>query len=367
MTCTPKHHLPYTRTAPIALLLAAVFVFHGCRQRPSYPTSGTEESGEGFAIDVLNGYTPVKDQGRSPICWAYAMLAAIETDHIMRGDSVHLSVEYVAHNVLLDNYRRYVLTAGRTPFTMRGTAQRLINSIERDGAVCHDAYHGMADADLRTLANKVKRVARKAVNTRAGLQRFDPQAADVIHETLGTPPQTVYLYSARYTPQEFARSVCAPGEYIALTSFTHHPFHTDIDLEVPDNIEHSLFRNLPIDSLMSTIEKAVRQGRGVCWEGDTSETGFSFTRGTARLDMPSSAVTQAARQTAFERYLTTDDHCMAIVGLAHDCHGHQYFIMKNSWGTNNPYHGLMYVSADYVRMKTIAVFLPREVMGEKAL
>ena len=33
--------------------------------------------------------------------------------------------------------------------------------------------------------------------------------------------------------------------------------------------------------------------------------------------------------------------------------------MKSSWGTANPYGGLMYVSGDYVRLKTIAVFMPR--------
>ena len=57
--------------------------------------------------------------------------------------------------------------------------------------------------------------------------------------------------------------------------------------------------------------------------------------------------------------MTTDDHCMAIVGIARNKSGEKYFVMKNSWGTDNPYGGLMFVSADYLRLKTIAVFLPR--------
>ena len=51
---------------------------------------------------------------------------------------------------------------------------------------------------------------------------------------------------------------------------------------------------------------------------------------------------------------------MAIVGLACNASGKTYYIMKNSWGTDNPYGGLMYMSEDYLKMKTMAVFLPRE-------
>ena len=52
-------------------------------------------------------------------------------------------------------------------------------------------------------------------------------------------------------------------------------------------------------------------------------------------------ITHAAtlRQKAFELRSTTDDHCMALVGLAHDKQGKHYIIAKNSWGTIGRYHG----------------------------
>lgn len=339
--------------------LLCMTVLAGCRRAADSRNNSTAGVPAHFKVEVMNRYTPVKNQGRSPLCWAYAMLAAIETEHIMRGDSVNLSVKYAARNVLMDNYRRCYLSGGRARFTMRGMGQTLINSIGSDGLVPYDAYRDEPDADFRVLANKVRRIAWKSINTRAGLNRFTGQAREVVDETLGTPPLRVYMLGATYTPREFARSVCAPGEYAALTSFTHHPFYESFPLEVPDNYEHNMFYNIPIDTLVAVTERAVRRGRGVCWEGDTSEPGFSFGRGTAELstsDVPS----QDSRQRAFERFDTTDDHCMAIVGLARDRSGRLFFIMKNSWGTDNPYGGLMYVSADYVRMKTIAVYLPQE-------
>ena len=35
--------------------------------------------------------------------------------------------------------------------------------------------------------------------------------------------------------------------------------------------------------------------------------------------------------------------------------GKRYYIAKNSWGTGNQYGGLMYLSEQYVMMKTVAI------------
>lgn len=340
-------------TVSIGLTAVGVALLSGCGRTAERP----QDDGA-FTVEVMNGYTPVKTQGHSTLCWAYAMLAAIETEHIMRGDSVHLSVKYAARALLDDNFVRAYLSAGRTKMRTRGTAQTLLNIMERHGMVAYDAYRDDGDVDISVLNNKVRRIARTAVNTKAGLRRFRKTADEVMDETLGPAPKRVFMLGAEYTPGEFARSVCAPDEYMALTSFTHHPFYNSFALEVPDNWEMSRMFNVPVDTLMARMERAVRRGHGVCWEGDTSERGFSFARGTADIP-PGTALTQEARQKAFERFETTDDHCMAIVGLAHDASGRLFYVMKNSWGTDNPYGGLMYLSADYVRMKTVAVFMTR--------
>ena len=180
------------------------------------------------------------------------------------------------------------------------------------------------------------------------------RAESLFDERIGALPLKVYMLGAEYTPEEFAHSVCMRGEYMAMTSFTHHPFGEMFVLEVPDNYSDELFYNVPVDVMMRRIETSLRNGHPVCWEGDTSEKGFSFARGVAELadDRP---CTQRQRQKAFETRRTTDDHCMELVGIAHDEKGLRYFIAKNSWGTGNPYGGLMYLSENYVRLKTIAV------------
>lgn len=335
-----------------AFIIIVLTVIWGCSEKKEDKALAT------FTNDILLKYTPIKDQGHNQTCWAYAMLATIETNRLMLGDSVHLSVGYAVRNVISDGYKRYCLSKGSLNMTTRATAQTLLNSIERHGIVAHDAYNGYDDANTTVLCNKVKRIAQAAINKRSSLSSHNQIVQKALNESLGAPPFNVFMYGAEYTPLEFARSVCRPGSYIALTSFTHHPFQSHFVLEVPDNWEQNSFLNVPIDTLMQRINHALDNGNAVCWEGDISEPGFRFKQGWARLTKQQrSDLSQEARQQMFENYQTTDDHAMCIIGKAHDNRGNIYYIMKNSWGTDNPYGGLIYVDADYVRMKTIAVWI----------
>ena len=170
-------------------------------------------------------------------------------------------------------------------------------------------------------------------------------------------PRRMWLYGMEYTPRQFAASLCAPSDYEALTSYTHEPFYQDMRLDVPANRRGRLFYNVPVDTLTARTLAALRSGFSVCWEGDVSNAGFSFGEGTACLAEGAPAVTQAERQRAFERFDVTDDHCMALIGTARDSRGRLYFVCKNSWGTANPYGGLMYMSLDYFRLNTVAVVM----------
>ncbi|MCD8297892.1 MAG: cysteine protease [Prevotella sp.] len=309
-----------------------------------------------FTVDVLNGMTPVKDQGRSSLCWAYAMLATIESEHIMQGDSVNLSVAYIARKMLLQEAERYYFAQGRDTISLRGVAPMLIDMIEEYGIMPYEAYH--SDCNFNVVSRKVAATSKGITQKRRGLPSLNKSMQDLLDDIINPVPNNVYMFSVRYTPIEFAHSVCMKDEYVALTSFTHKPFYEDIILSLPDNKRGYKFYNVPIDTLVDRVENAIQSGHCVCWEGDITEPGFSFERGTARLES-GTEVTQEARQRTFEDFSTTDDHCMEIVGLAHDDTGAEYFICKNSWGTNNPYKGLMYMSLDYFRLKTILAVLAK--------
>lgn len=51
---------------------------------------------------------------------------------------------------------------------------------------------------------------------------------------------------------------------------------------------------------------------------------------------------------------------MHIIGTAFDESGKSYYILKNSWGKQGPYQGLIYMSEDYFRTKTVSVVVARK-------
>ena len=237
----------------------------------------TQQQPQHFTHDVLNRMTPIKNQGKSQTCWIYAMLAAIETEHLAWGDSVNLSPYYIEK--MMEQERDM-------PTSKRGMGKTLINLIQKYGIVGYDAMR-----------------------------------------TIDTPaPRWVFMLGATYTPLEFARSVCAPHEYVALTSNTDAPYYQEVDIDQPDNWMHDRFLNLPMDSLLSITERAVRQHHGVCWE--------------------------------------SKGHAMAIVGIAHDDAGEKYFIMKNSWGKDRPNHGLEYLSFKNFHKQTLAVEMTKSAYNK---
>lgn len=306
--------------------------------------------------EVMLKTTPVKNQGMSDLCWAYAMLATIETEHLMQGDSVNLSADYVARMFLEQQARQRFISRGQSPISLRGTAPMLLHLIHTYGLTPYDSYHATDPLpNYRVIARRLEQAADHA----SSLQSLQRRLSDIMDQAVGfMPSQHVYMLGAVYTPLEFAHSVCQSDEYIHLTSFTHHPFGQSFTLELPDNRMNDTYLNLPIDTLIDRIESALRQGHAVCWEGDISDKGFSFKDGFARMD-PTIKATQALRQRLFETHRTTDDHCMALVGIVRDAQGRKYYAAKNSWGVDNAFDGFVYMDENYLRLNTIAVTLKR--------
>ena len=304
-------------------------------------------SEEKFTVELRLPTTPVKDQGSSSLCWVYAMLATLETEHIMRGDSVNLSPDYVARMYLSEQASRRRLLPNKVVqkeagITTRGMCTMALDLIQTYGLQHYDAYRHKPNMDYNVLCRKLD---------------YGNDTEKLLDKYIGPLPNQVFMLGALYTPLEFAHSVCTDDEYVALTSFTHHPYGQRFPLEVPDNYFHNTFLNVPLDTMMNRIVQSLRSGHPVCWEGDTSEPSFLFGEGYAVLKNEKKKVTAERRQASFEAHRTTDDHVMEIVGLAHDQHGRRFFLCKNSWGTANRYGGFMFLSENYVRMKTIAVVL----------
>ena len=297
-----KHLQITARATVVAAVLALVA---GC-SRPAGKGGRESSAVDGMRNEAVVRTTPVKNQGRSPLCWLYAMLATIESEHLMAGDSVNLSTDYLARQLLADQARTYFFTRRTADVSLRGMASMALQLLQRYGAEDHDAYGNRQPVNYDVLARKVRQVARGA----GSVARLDGRLESLLDRETGYVPRAVFMFGAEYTPHEFAHSVCLPGEYLAVTSFTHHPFGRAFVLEVPDNQLRDSFLNVPIGVMMRHVERALRAGHPVCWEGDVSEPGFCFADGIATMPRRvDGASAQALRQRDFEARRTTDDHC----------------------------------------------------------
>jgi bleomycin hydrolase len=215
----------------------------------------------------------------------------------------------------------------------------------------------------------------------------------------GVVPTGFEYKGESFTPRTFADETgLNPDDYIAVGSFTHHPFYEPFILEIPDNWIWGSIQNVPIDELMELLDHAINTGYSVCWDADVGEKGFEWKSGLALIpsleiaDLTGSErgrwdelsekeqqalfydfstqkkekeITQELRQKWFYNYQTTDDHLMHITALASDQDGKRFYKVKNSWGTGNHiYAGYLYASESYMRAKTIFFMVHKDAIPE---
>ena len=351
--------------------------------------------------------TSVKDQNKSGTCWCFSGTSFFE-DEIMRlgGDSLDLSEMFTVYNCYKDKADRYVRYYGQTNFAPGGSLIDVAYVWDRYGAMPETAYnglgygedkhvHGELDGILEAMLKVIVKKPNKKIST-----AWRNALEGVLDAYLGVIPATFTYNGKTYTPKSFAESLpIKPADYVALSSFTHHPFYSDFVLEVPDNWLSGRYTNLPLNELKAVVDNALANGYPVAWAADVSEGGFKWKEGVALMpkgkdegDMDGTelsrwvklsdkerledkykfdgpveeiTVTQEMRQDMFDSQETTDDHGMEIVGIAEDQNGNRYYKVKNSWDTNQVYGGYIYVSEPFFLAKTMGIYLHKDAVPAK--
>lgn len=314
-----------------------------------------------FKTEVLLKMTPVKNAKAEGLGWIYGMLATIETERLMLGDSVNLSPVYLARLYMMDQVERRYQTHGAQEITVQGTGMAALHLLERKGVIAFDSYRVSQSLNWSLLIRQLTMMTDVSWAHRRKWEELRNEVGDLLDRKMSPAPRFVFMYGCEYTPLQFAQSVCKKDDFLPLTSFTHHPFGSPFALETPGNYAQEYYQNVPIDTLISTMEHTLRAGHAVYWEGNAVDGEYSFKEGIARIEEASEPVTQEKRQAAFERFRGEKLHGLSMIGLAVDGEGQKYFICKDSRGIKNPYRGLVYMSFDYARMHTFSVLVPKNV------
>ncbi len=362
-----------------------------------------EEKGFKFTITKELPITSVKNQASSGTCWCFSGIGLIEAE-LLRMDkgSYDFSEMYIVHKNYEDKAKKYVRMQGSNGFSGGGSFADVLEAIRDYGIVPESVQPGLNYGEENHKHGELDRLTESYVKTVISNPHKKLSTAwfegfkGIIDAYLGKCPETFTYQGKEYTPQSFAKNLgIVPEDYISITSFTHHPFYTAFPIEVPDNWRWAPAYNLPMDEMLEVIRNAVSKGYCVAWASDVSERGFSR-KGVAVVPdvnskegpgsdqarwlglsqkekedivtnlsepMPEMVITQEMRQEAFDNQQTTDDHGMLIYGMANDQRGTSYFLVKNSWGTDNTYKGTWYASETFVKYKTTNIVVHKDALS----
>lgn len=360
-----------------------------------------------FTVEKELAVTPVKNQASSGTCWSFAGIGFIESELMKDGKGEYdLSEMWIVRHTYFDKAVKYVRMHGTIEFAAGGATHDVYNVIDRYGIVPEEAYtglnygtdlhrHGELDAVLRAYVDAVITNPNRTLTT-----AWTDGINGILDSYLGIRPEKFIYKGKEYTPKSFAQSLgLDTNDFIAFTSYAHHPFYTEFALEIPDNWAWGTYYNIPIEELMQLIDLSIEKGHTVDWGADVSEPGFLYSKGFAVIpaedgdDMYGTEIsrwvrmstsqqqavlakatepikekwpiTQEDRQKAFDNYLTTDDHGMLIMGIARDQNGNKFYKVKNSWDTAGPHEGFFFASEPFVTYKTMAVTIHKDALPKE--
>lgn len=350
------------------------------------------EGEDGFEFEVIIDLeaTDVKNQGRSGTCWSYSSNSFLESEMIRLGrEPVDISEMQVVRMTYVDKAEKYVRLHGYLNFGQGGALPDVLYTMDKYGLVPQSLYEGLVIGEEVNMHGEMEAVLKGIIDgVKANNNgRISPVWRKTVDATLdaylGELPASFKWEGKSYTARTFADEVVGlrADDYIQLTSFTHHPMHEKVVIQVPDNWTWWPSYNVTLDEMMSTLDEALENGYTVAWAGDVSEKGFSVKNGVAivpQTDYQSMTDEQRAnmfngpqgeleidaalRQKAYDNYETTDDHGMHITGVVKDQEGNKYYITKNSWGTKYGFDGYLYMSESFVKYKTLSIMIHRDAL-----
>lgn len=331
--------------------------------------------------------TSIKNQYRSGTCWDYGTLGYLESEILRKtGKTYDLCEMFVVSKDYMDNATHYVRMHGYSQISEGGSCDDVLEVIRKHGICPEDAMPAPGSMTGDSLANfnvffpELERLVsgivwkegkpelnRYTTEEHAPLKVEAPRAnwqkdvQDVIDKYLGKCPDSFVFEGKTYTPLSFAESLgINPDDYVSLTSYLHHPFNQWFVIEAPYKWRLRPSYNIPIEQLMAVLDKALDAGYTVAWGGDVSG---DFLRKEGLAMLPDGVVpTQELRQQQWDNWDFTYDHVMLIYGKALDEQGKPYYLVKNSWGDYGAYHGIWYMSRDYMALNTTYLFLNRNAL-----
>jgi bleomycin hydrolase len=358
----------------------------------------TKQSAYHFTNDILLPASSIKNQAFTNTCFVFSVVSLMESE-MMQGNKTaapDLSEMYLVRNIYIEKAKKFLRLRGNMYFTGGGELNDVLDLLPEYGVLPRNLYKGLPKGveyyNHQQLEDSLRSFLTNLASSNQNIMdnNWLDEYSAILDKYLGKLPDSLNVLKGGHYPFNYFKSLSFnPKDYILLTSFIHHKYYQPFSLEVPDNWSWGQAFNLPLDDFITTCYAALKTGYSVAWDADDSEEGFSWKNGVAlipdesdpgllisgqhgwsemttqlkhlsvfsfNLPVKEKQITPSIMQKAFDDYSTTDDHCMHIIGIAHDDDNHPFLIVKNSWGEGG-YAGYLYVSESYFLYKSIAILV----------
>jgi len=263
------------------ILIGVVFSVSGLNGQKK---KKAEEQPKGYEFTMLSSVpaTPVKDQHRSGTCWSYATVSFIESELLRTGKGEHdLSEMFFVRKAYEMKAEKYVRMHGKTNFGGGGLALDVMRIWKDFGILPNEHYDGSTTKDSLPVHGEMDGVLNAYVDAVIKNRNRELSTAwkigymGILDAYLGVVPEKFDYQGKSYTPASFGSSSdLNPDDYVAIGSFTHHPFYENFILEIPDNWIWGSIGNVPLDEMMGLLDHALKQGYSVCWDADVGERSY---------------------------------------------------------------------------------------------
>ena len=321
--------------------------------------------------------TPVKNQSVTSTCWSFSGISFFESEILRMGKKPYdLSEMFIVREAYKKKAEEYARRNGTFIFSGGGQYNDLLSVCRESGLVPDEVYPGLnyglknhnhdeMDAVLKGYMNGVIKSSRHTVAWNTGFN-------GILEAYLGPLSPGFQYDGTYYSPKSFSEELGLNfDDYIVLSSFSDHPFYKENLLAVPENWAPCTYYNLPIEEFIQVIDNALMSGYSVAWASDMRGKGFSMKKGVATVPQkdwdelsdeesdkifdsphPQKKITQELRQQEFKDFEINGDHGMHIIGIAEDQDGEIFYKVKNSWGASGKFNGYIFVSREFVMLKT---------------
>ncbi len=347
--------------------------------------------------------TSIKDQNKSGTCWSFSAISFLESELLRKGKGEYdLSDMYPVYDCYMRKADKYVRMHGNAYFPAGGASSDVFDVLRMKGLMPESVFTGLNydkdKHDHSEMDRALKAYLDAVVKGREITTVWKKAYTAILSTYLGEAPAQFTENGKTYTPESYAKMLeLNADDYVAITSFSHYPFYSQYEKDVPDNWNKGMVYNVTLDEIMRIADNSIDKGYTLVWGGDVSERGFSWKNGIAiiadeqaddikgsdrdkwetmndreRIDaaykfekiVPEKNITQESRQKDYDTWVSTDDHGMHIVGIAKDKNGNTYYKVKNSWNVSNPQKGYLYMSVPFFKAKMLDITVHKDAIPE---